>query len=127
MNEPATPIDFSTAAPELQRLAEEVRVSRQARAIQRDGETIAVIAPVAAKHARKRAATRPRGDVSTMERVEAELTLPPPPSSEEIAARQVLAQQILANRKRRVIAPLTSADLVRQVRQEEFRSYDDRH
>jgi hypothetical protein len=62
-----------------------------------------------------------------MERVETRMTLPPSPAAEEIARRQVLAKQILANRERRRIAPLTSADLVHQVREEEDRSYDGRH
>lgn len=111
MNKQPTPIDFSTAAPELQRLAEEVQTSRQPRAIQKDGETIAVVNP-------------PGEEVSTMEKLRAALFTPPSP--EELARRQALVKQILAERTTRVITPLTSADLVHQVREEEYRSYDDR-
>ncbi len=45
------------------------------------------------------------------------------PSKEEIARRQALVKEILANRGRRTIAPLTSVDLVQQVREEERRAY----
>ena len=45
-----------------------------------------------------------------------------PPSAEELARRQALVAKILANREKRGIAPLTSADLVRQVRDEAERS-----
>jgi hypothetical protein len=52
MSKEPTPIDYSTAAPELQRLAEEVSSTMQPRRIQRDGETIAVVMPVASKRRR---------------------------------------------------------------------------
>lgn len=52
----ATPIDI-TNSPELARLAEEVRASRQPRSLQRNGETIAVVMPVASKRTRRRAKT----------------------------------------------------------------------
>ncbi len=48
----------------------------------------------------------------------------PPISPEELARRQTLVAKILANREERVIAPLTSAELVRQARKEEMHSYD---
>jgi hypothetical protein len=44
MTRPPVPLDVS-AMPELARLAEEVRRSRQARVLRRDGEDIAVLAP----------------------------------------------------------------------------------
>ncbi|MDQ3700819.1 MAG: hypothetical protein M3442_07860 [Chloroflexota bacterium] len=130
MTKQPPPIEFSQAAPELQRLAEEVHASRQPRSIQKDGQTIAVVMPVASQRIGKlvepgdgEGVTSKR--VTTMEGVETMLTLPSSPSPEEIARRQALVKQILANRERRNIAPLTSADLVHQVREEEYRSYDD--
>lgn len=94
MNKQPTPLDFSTAAPELQRLAKEVQASKQPRSIQKDGETIAVVNP-------------PGEEVSTMEKLRAALFTPPSP--EELARRQALVKQILAERTTRVITPLTSA------------------
>ena len=41
-----------------------------------------------------------------------------PPSAEEIARRQEVYARILQNQKGRSIAPLTTADLIRQVREE---------
>lgn len=119
------PIDFSRAVPELQRLVEEVYASRQPRSIQKDGETIAVVMPVLSQRTGQPVAPGANDGVTTMERVEMTLTLPLPPSPEEITQRQALVKQILANRERRNTAPLTSADLVHQVREEEYRSYDD--
>lgn len=45
------------------------------------------------------------------------------PTSEELDRRQTLLAQIIAKRKERVIAPVTTAELVRQVRDQETRSY----
>lgn len=45
------------------------------------------------------------------------------PSAEELARRREVVQQILASQKGRSIAPLTSADLVRQVRDEREERY----
>jgi len=45
------------------------------------------------------------------------------PSDEEIARRQALFERILANRKDRNIAPLTTADLVHLAREEEDRKW----
>jgi excisionase family DNA binding protein len=47
----------------------------------------------------------------------------PPPTEEELARRKTLVAQILAKSKDRSIAPLTTADLVRQARAKERRSY----
>src|SRR6266498_1044242 len=55
---------------------------------------------------------------STMERIRIEQ-----PSKQEIARRQALVQKILANRTKRVISPLTTTDLVQQVREQEYSSY----
>lgn len=52
-----TPIDIS-GVPELVRLAEEVRATNQPRVLQRNGEAIAVIAPVAPKTATRAARVR---------------------------------------------------------------------
>lgn len=49
--------------------------------------------------------------------------LVPRPSPEELARRQAIAAQILAERDERVIGPLTSADLIHQAREAEWRSY----
>lgn len=46
-----------------------------------------------------------------------------PITEEELARRKALVAQILIKRKERVIAPLTTADLVRKVREDEERSY----
>lgn len=45
------------------------------------------------------------------------------PTREELARRQALVKEILELRAKRVITPMTSADLVRKVREEERRSY----
>ncbi|MGH2367549.1 MAG: hypothetical protein ACRDI2_05065 [Chloroflexota bacterium] len=64
--------------------------------------------------------------MNAMERAKARQRLFAPVSEEELARRQTLVKEILANRERRVISPLTTADLVHQVREEEYRSYEDR-
>ena len=46
-----------------------------------------------------------------------------PPTRQELARRQALVEQILARRARRVISPLTTTDLIRQVREDERKSY----
>lgn len=127
MNKQPTPIDLSQAAPELQRVAEEVHASMQPRPIQRDGEIIAVIMPVASTGVDQPVEPDTGEEVSTTKRDEMRRRLFAPVPPEELARRQALLKQILANRERRTITPLTSADLVRQVREEEYRSYDDRH
>lgn len=45
------------------------------------------------------------------------------PSEEELARRRAVVQQILASQQGRSIAPLTSADLVRRVRDEREERY----
>lgn len=47
-----------------------------------------------------------------------------PPSAEELARRQALVATILAHREERSIAPMTTADLVREARKSEMHSYD---
>ena len=42
-----------------------------------------------------------------------------PPSAEELARRKALLERILAHRRDVNIAPLTTADLIRQAREEE--------
>lgn len=125
MSSAVPPIDIGTT-PELARLAEEVRASMQPRMLQRDGETIAVVMPVASEHVDERASTRADKEVDAIARTEARQRLFAPVSEAELAKRQTLVQAILVNRERRVISPLTTADLVHQVREEEYRSYDDR-
>ncbi|MBI2760226.1 MAG: hypothetical protein HYX51_02225 [Chloroflexi bacterium] len=46
-----------------------------------------------------------------------------PPTSEELARRQALLERITEHRKNVVITPLTTADLVRMAREEEYQSY----
>lgn len=46
-----------------------------------------------------------------------------PPTPEELARRQALFAQILADRKGCVIAPLTTADLIRKVRAQQMRKF----
>lgn len=46
-----------------------------------------------------------------------------PPSAAELERRQAVVAEVLANRKQRVIAPLTAADLVHKARAQERRSY----
>jgi excisionase family DNA binding protein len=53
-----------------------------------------------------------------MERLRAER-----PSQAELARRQALVKEILALREKCDVAPLTTADLIRQVREEEYRAY----
>jgi len=48
----------------------------------------------------------------------------PPPTAEELARRKALLARIAAKRKERVIAPMTSAELVREARKEEMGGYD---
>lgn len=46
-----------------------------------------------------------------------------PPSAEELARRRSVVARIKASRTGRSIAPLTTADLVHQAREEEYQSY----
>jgi hypothetical protein len=133
MNSGTARVDIANS-PELARLAEDVHASKQPRYLEKDGEALVMVTPVASKRTHRLAATAAEAEaeaeaeveVNGMERVRTELTLPPPPLPEAVARRQALMRQILVNQERRVISPLTTADLVREVREEEYRSYDDR-
>ena len=57
----------------------------------------------------------------SVEQLKAQLTAPP--SAEELARRRAVFERIKAARQGRSIAPLTTADLVHQAREEEARSY----
>ena len=46
-----------------------------------------------------------------------------PATEEELARRKSVVSQILAKRRERIIAPLTTTDLVRKVREDERKSY----
>lgn len=48
-----------------------------------------------------------------------------PPSEEELARRRAVFARIVEGRKRRVITPLTTSDLIHIARQEEYDSYYD--
>lgn len=63
----------------------------------------------------------PVGEEGAMEQPDA---FGQPPTPEELARRKVLVARILAKRKERVIAPVTSAELVRRARKEEMGGYD---
>ena len=47
-----------------------------------------------------------------------------PPTKEELARRQALVAKILANAQTRIISPLTTADLIHQVRAEREEAYE---
>jgi hypothetical protein len=59
----------------------------------------------------------------SIEQLKAALTAPPSP--EELARRRALVARIKAARIERSIAPMTTADLVHQAREEEYQSYGD--
>jgi excisionase family DNA binding protein len=50
-----------------------------------------------------------------------------PPTEEELARRKTLVDRILQLREQSSIAPLTTADVIQQVRREERNSYDTNH
>jgi hypothetical protein len=113
-----------TNSPDLARLAEEVQASKQPRYLAKGGEVLVMVTPVAPKRTHTLASATAGEEESTIERKRAALFARPSPA--ELARRQALIEQILEERKTRVITPLTSADLVHQVREEEYRSYDER-
>lgn len=57
-------------------------------------------------------------DSKTRERAPEPLIIPEP-TAEQLAQRQALGARVLANRKRRQISPLTTADLVHMAREDE--------
>jgi hypothetical protein len=57
----------------------------------------------------------------SLEQLKQQLIAPPP--AEELARRRVLVARITAARQERAIAPLTTADLVHQAREEEDPSH----
>ncbi len=57
----------------------------------------------------------------SVEQLKAQLTAPP--SEEELARRRAVFARIMEHRRAAVIAPLTTADLIHQARQEEYDSY----
>ena len=57
----------------------------------------------------------------SVEQLKSQLTAPP--SEEELARRRAVVARILEHRGEAVIAPLTTADLIHQARQEEYESY----
>ena len=60
-------------------------------------------------------------DLMSPEQLKQQLTAPP--SAEELARRRALVERITAARRERSIAPMTTADLVHQAREEEYQSY----
>ncbi|MGH2588428.1 MAG: hypothetical protein ACRDJE_26200 [Dehalococcoidia bacterium] len=57
----------------------------------------------------------------SIDQLKQQLTAPPPP--EELARRQAVVARTIEHRKNLVITPLTTADLIRRVREEEAQSY----
>jgi hypothetical protein len=47
-----------------------------------------------------------------------------PATKEELAHRQAVVAKVLANAEKRVISPLTTADLIHQVREEREEAYE---
>jgi hypothetical protein len=62
-------------------------------------------------------------DDMSAEQLKQQLTAPP--SVEELARRRALVEHIKVARQGRAIAPLTTADLVHQAREETYPSYGD--
>jgi hypothetical protein len=73
---------------------------------------------------RSRHSPRKEDDMS-IEQLKQQLTAPP--SAEELARRKDVFARIVAHRREASIAPLTTADLVHQAREEEERSYGGDH
>src|SRR5262245_26712245 len=69
------------------------------------------------------ATIQPAREAQEVRPIPTERFTPVRPSPEELARRQALVREILEKRQERVISPLTTADLIRKVRQEERRSY----
>jgi excisionase family DNA binding protein len=65
--------------------------------------------------------THPHEAPMTIEQLKQRLMTPH--SAEELARRQAVVARTLAHRKDLVIAPLTTADLIHQAREEEYASY----
>jgi len=97
--------DFSidlSGFPDLARLAEEVRASRRRRVLRRDGENIAVLAPLPVLR-RRAAAPGPRGVAAALAVVERTAGIfhdnarrPPPTIAEETAAfEQGVADEVV--------------------------------
>ncbi len=75
----------------------------------RKGDVAAVMHPV--KHSRREETMQMEADLFT------------PPTPEELARRQAVVTEMLANRKGRVIAPMTAAQLVHKARAQEQQAY----
>ena len=130
--------------PELKQLAEEVRRTGRPVALKEGGVTVAVVRPApkrggAGRPGRAKAsAGRSRApwedNPALRQQMEEDLranrempvdraALFPPHSPEELERRKRVVEAILANRQKRVIAPLTSADLVHLAREQEEDAY----
>jgi hypothetical protein len=136
-------VDISNT-PDLKRLAEAVRQTRKPHALKEGAETVAVVRPVSKREGRagssRRVQTPPASqapqsddpafaqfltDALAANRAEAEKTraLLAPPSSEELERRNAVAERIRAAWPYRVIAPLTTADLIHEARAQEEEAY----
>jgi PHD/YefM family antitoxin component YafN of YafNO toxin-antitoxin module len=82
-----------TPQTDLHRLIEQVHADQRPRLIEAEGKPLAVVSPAS-----------------------------PPPSQSRVD-QETLVTRILANRARRVIAPRTTVDLIREVRSQEQESY----
>ena len=133
-----------TNAPELARVAEAVRETGKPHALKRGAETVAVVRPAPKREGRARASRHAQThttsqaspsddpgfarfltDALAANRAEAEKTraLLVPPSPEELARRQAVAERIRAAWPHRVITPLTTADLIHEARAQEEEAY----
>jgi hypothetical protein len=120
MAQDPAPIDITTM-PDLARLVDEVYQTRRPRRLRRGTQGIAVIVPASI------AEPAPGRQEHTMTMEQFKQTLATPPTPEELARRQALVARIKEARKARVITPLTTADLVRQAREEKQMAYGSDH
>jgi hypothetical protein len=131
-----------TNAPELARVAEAVRETGKPHALKRGAETVAIVRPAPKREGRARAARRAQtaatrqaaddpgfaqflADALAANRAEAGKTraLLAPPSPEELARRNAVAERIRTAWPHRVITPLTTADLIHEARAQEEEAY----
>lgn len=137
------PVDVANT-PDLKWLAELVRRTGKPHALTDGAETLAVVRPVPKRRAPSRSAhhanpyggeqVSPTNDPALAQLIEDDLranreaavdrdALLAPPSPEVLEQRKAIYDQIQVRRHRRVIAPLTAADLIHLARSEEEEAY----
>lgn len=141
------PIDISNT-PDLKRLAEAVRQTGKAHALNEGAETVAVVRPAPKRERTSRSTHQaspsgrgqvpPTDDPELAQRLEDDLranreapadraALFAPPTPELTAHRKAILAQIEAHLPQRVIAPLTAADLIHEARGQEEEGYGRGH